>query len=308
MILYKFTSAQRGIDILSSNSIRFSQLEVLNDPFESFPPVEGFITREFAFKIFDFALSNEDMLNSLIEKSLKRMYNDLSYAQKALLDFYNYKIIAKKIVDAEIAKRNTTMVDLLRTFLETNYEAFLSTVKQQINVLLTKNICVLSLSTAKSNHQMWSHYADSHKGIAIGFNSNDPFFSKALEVQYRTERPKINLFPIPEEEQEKLKLTKAIMATKNITWHYEEEYRLLNAADLLQKDSANDPDGFPIFVASFPVQSVQHVIFGCNTPENYRKKVIEIVVAKYPAARLSDAILDTQTFQINFKPLNMTAD
>jgi hypothetical protein len=302
MILYKFVTAQRAINILNSGFVRFSQLAALNDPFESFPQAEGFVTREFAFKIFDIALSHKDILNNLIEETYQRMYNDLSPEQKELLDFQGYKIIAKKIVDAELAKRNTTLDDLLRTLLETNSETLLATMKQQVITSIANNICVLSLSTAKSNPLMWSHYADSHRGVAIGFNSQDPFFSKALRVQYRIERPKVDLFPIPEEEQEKLKLAEAILATKNISWHYEEEYRLLNATVLLQKNPANNPSGFPIFVATFPTLSLQHVIFGCSTPEDYKKRIIEIIVAKYPAATMSEAILDTQTFQINFKP------
>lgn len=41
---------------------------------------------------------------------------------------------------------------------------------------LGKTIASLCLTQRRNNGLMWSHYADSHKGLAIGFDSDCSFF------------------------------------------------------------------------------------------------------------------------------------
>lgn len=67
---------------------------------------------------------------------------------------------------------------------------------------------------------MWSHYADSCKGIAIGFR---------IDQNFR----KVNYLPTLKELNEKIKdksyedIAKDILTSKLLPWKYEEEYRVI---------------------------------------------------------------------------------
>lgn len=198
MLLYKFVTTQRAITILESSTIRFTQLAALNDPFESHPQIEGFVTKDAVFHIFDSVMSDEYLLSNLTEEIYKRMYQDLPPEERELHDFQSYRLYLKGIVDAKQASSGTTFGGLIRPRLELNSDSILKNIIQNIITSITNKICVLSLSNAISNPAMWSYYADSHRGVAIGFDAQDPFFSKALQVQYQKERPQVHLFPIPE--------------------------------------------------------------------------------------------------------------
>ena len=303
MLLYKFVSTQRAITILESSTIRFTQLAALNDPFESFPPIEGFVTKDSAFHILDSILSNDNLVTALMEEIYKFMYENLPPEQKQLYDFQSFRSNVKASVDANLAYGGNTLSSLVRTDLESRSDTFLPTMKQNIITSIINKICVLSLSTAITNPVMWTYYADSHRGMAIGFDPQDPFFSKYLEVQYQNERPKVDLFQIPDGEQEKLELAKAILATKKTFWAQEEEHRLINSTALLQDSHTLDSDGYPVFVAAFPNQSVREIVLGCNTPGKSKKYISELAANKYSHAILKVTILDTQALQINFNTL-----
>lgn len=105
--------------------------------------------------------------------------------------------------------------------------------------LLTLGIC--SFSKARKNQLMWSHYADEHKGICIGFKEDYlkqngiKFFPSNIE--YQDNYPfddiinRINFF-----EKEKIlngldsiagDILLSILTTKYTSWKYERERRLI---------------------------------------------------------------------------------
>jgi hypothetical protein len=80
---------------------------------------------------------------------------------------------------------------------------------------------------------LWSHYADKHRGIALGFDvSNDVYL---LPVKYQTEREE---FPAPPVTAE---IVNRFFGTKFLSWQYEREWRVIvdlyhsNAARALEK-------------------------------------------------------------------------
>jgi hypothetical protein len=83
---------------------------------------------------------------------------------------------------------------------------------------ITEKIGVLCLSELKDDILMWSHYADSHRGICLEFDGYFEFFAKALKVDYPAIRPRIN--PI---RQTKKQMMEIALKTKAETWKYEKE-------------------------------------------------------------------------------------
>lgn len=73
---------------------------------------------------------------------------------------------------------------------------------------------VLSLTTQHQNILMWSHYADSFKGLALVFKMTDYSKFKLQKVQYLEKLNEINLLREP-------------LTAKHRSWSYENEYRFI---------------------------------------------------------------------------------
>lgn len=65
------------------------------------------------------------------------------------------------------------------------------------------------------NHLLWSHYADRHRGICLGFDVSDEWIKK---VKYTKTRTSLKL-PITEA------VMQSLLFTKSAGWKYEQEWR-----------------------------------------------------------------------------------
>lgn len=112
---------------------------------------------------------------------------------------------------------------------------------------------IMSLSMTGDNPLLWSHYADEHRGICIGYNFNldslisnnvisnivkysesiIPLHEEILENLYSIKISEVKKTPLPSNKH----LLNA-MIVKSKEWEYEQEFRLISFADskLLNKD------------------------------------------------------------------------
>ncbi len=84
---------------------------------------------------------------------------------------------------------------------------------------MDSNFGILCFSPHWKNVTMWSHYADKHKGICLGFDLSDEL---ATEIKYAQTRPPIDLSRSPTEED-----LQPLLFLKSTDWEYEEEWRVL---------------------------------------------------------------------------------
>lgn len=77
------------------------------------------------------------------------------------------------------------------------------------------------------NPLMWSHYAEKHKGIALGFDVNEVFF----EINYRKSRLLCDWDRFSENKNYALKIMNSVFRTKTWDWRYEQELRALVSLD-----------------------------------------------------------------------------
>jgi len=92
-----------------------------------------------------------------------------------------------------------------------------------------RDVGILSLSEENLDILMWGHYADSHKGICIGFDylqlsfafRETPIFPE--HVTY----PEDNNFKWDPFEDEPIALVDKIYLTKALDWQYEKEWRVI---------------------------------------------------------------------------------
>ena len=123
---------------------------------------------------------------------------------------------------------------------------------------------------------MWSMYADSHRGICIGFNLEKLYRSLKsknryneiimLIVKYSKELKPNCFFKDP------FKAVIEWLRTKSIDWEYEKEIRIAFGPFVESKDKS----GF----VSFDLDSIEEIYFGCNMDENNRDTISDLLQAK----------------------------
>jgi hypothetical protein len=123
---------------------------------------------------------------------------------------------------------------------------------------------VLCFAETHSDILMWSHYADNHKGICLGFRTDiaDSFFATVQCVMYSDQYPHLDLRMLVENRH--LRDAATWMLTKASHWSYEREWRIL--------DFEQGPGPRP-----FPPECFSTVIMGCRIPDRDRERVLSWV-------------------------------
>lgn len=70
---------------------------------------------------------------------------------------------------------------------------------------------------------LWSHYADAHTGICLGFSADNQEFGDAIEVIYAKDLPTLGFFKRGNEAN-----LIAMALTKSDEWKYEHKFRMVS--------------------------------------------------------------------------------
>lgn len=119
------------------------------------------------------------------------------------------------------------------------------------NAKMKVKIC--SLSKTYQEVLLWSHYADSHKGICIELKVLEDIKIRCEDVHYETSIPHIFFPPIEEPD------IQSILLCKSNHWAYEQEYRCLL--------TENDKDSY------VPIR-ISRIFVGCMV-KNSDKKLLQ---------------------------------
>lgn len=145
---------------------------------------------------------------------------------------------------------------------------------------------ILSLASSWKNILLWSHYANQHKGICIGFDSEIDIFLAAQKVIYSSEFPII----MRPDDSPTVMLEKTFLR-KSECWKYEDEWRVLKPKwsteqkeDSINRNknlkfsklmtSSNGPGTY-----EFEKRSIIDVTLGMNISAEDEKKAIEGIKA-----------------------------
>lgn len=182
-------------------------------------------------------------------------------------------------------------------------------VRQSISALqrdISVEICILSLTKKRNNLLMWSHYANSHRGFVLGFDSAHPFFQgkqhklimPVKDVKYS---PKRRVMPPFEKVAASEELAEIFAYTKSDHWSYEDELRMVahpSAADSVAKGG----DGSKIYLYKFPSDCLKEIILGHLMPQGLRSKISQLVATQFPHAELFEARLNDSEFELDIVP------
>jgi hypothetical protein len=126
--------------------------------------------------------------------------------------------------------------------------------RTRLNPVQQEHISICSFSKSFTNHLMWSHYADGHRGVVIGFEID--------ELIYKIEKVCYDGLIICDELPKKFDELKKVFLNKINDWKYEEEYRIITE----KQDFIN-------------IQ-IKEVILGAETPEEDKiiiKRLAELI-------------------------------
>lgn len=129
---------------------------------------------------------------------------------------------------------------------------------------ISKKWGLLCFSRSWKEQLLWSHYAEGHKGIALGFELTQ---DKVLEVKYtpNQKRTRFELTNNPKENEEKfLNLAKV----KYQEWEYEKEYRIL-----IKLDGCIEDDGL-YFMPFGDRLKIKEIVLGCRFNDENKKEII----------------------------------
>jgi hypothetical protein len=319
-------TSQGGIRFLSDWGLRITPPVEFNDPFEFRPymgkPLTGEYSNEIVHtetpKIIASEFSAVFQLNSG-ENLTPGEVSDIENCLMTPLDFNLKKRVVKNL-SKKIPNFNRKNFDLclvkIRSMqpelIQIAYD-YASTLINQANSIandvvtdsLPITLGVLCLSQNENQPLMWAHYADSHKGIMIEFDTENPTFNRKRtafdelgrfrSVSYSKSRPAMNLETIFKNNSfEEFALTKAEQ------WSYEEEIRLiwpLESADTKVPTSAG-----LVCLLSCPSSSVLSVTLGCKASEQTLNSVRQALQNQLGTEHISirRSQLDASDFKLNY--------
>lgn len=223
----KYLSESSAKHFLESSTLRFTPLNEFNDPFEG-----------------DLVICSE---SDFIKDNLSITIDLLNHSKI----FKNYEI--------------SETVDL------SNYH-FIDT-EALLNELCHSNDAIACLCLSRSNKGtannmlMWAHYARDHKGIALAFNPDHPYFNNIDEVNYSDQKLILDTNILTDHSKS---FPVNTFFPKDKCWQYEDEVRLSKwQKDLIRTEK----DGNVIFKDDIPLDSIQEIFIGCNATNTTRQLV-----------------------------------
>lgn len=182
-----------------------------------------------------------------------------------------------------------------------------SATKQFSAVLSEKSneaIGVLSLTQKPDNLLMWSHYADSHKGFCIGFNSEHSFFNRKRsekdefyylrKVEYLEERPTKLMVDMDGTD---------IFLLKSDVWKYEKEWRM--CAVLSDADEVKNSILPAVHLFRFPPDAIDEVIIGANADVNLVDEIVKLLKMnlQFKHVKIKRAVVSDTKYVLEFNDL-----
>jgi hypothetical protein len=158
---------------------------------------------------------------------------------------------------------------------------------QEVTEDLRQNIGICCFSEDNSNTLMWSHYADHHKGVCLGFIFKVAIGNETMAmaaVGYADSFRAVNFFS----ERDYVIINWTF--TKSHVWSYEKEVRIIN-----------DSKGFIPFEKS----ALKELYFGLRTSESERTKILEALNSSgYAVNRLSTMEINKNTWDLMSRTLD----
>jgi hypothetical protein len=279
MILYKYLHPDR-LSVLRERKIRFTQPGNFNDPFEFRPRIES--------------LMQDQQMREYVAGNFERLVDEELNHNGALLQF-----VPKETWKRSLLAQKSQLPVLFSLLMP---EA-LNRTSFSIDKVLNQSVGILCLSEIRDSLLMWGHYADNHRGLVIGFDSDHPFFNKKRnendefgylrKVDYRRQRPNVVLSDT----------TSAIwFESKSEHWAYEQEWRIVRV--LAEATQRIEREPFPICLFDFPCDSVKEIVLGMRSTALLVQETI-LLARNFPCAKILKAQEHSTEYGLIMEPVTL---
>lgn len=248
MSIYKYLSSER-ILVLKNATLRATQANALNDPFELKPIFDEFLVEHDLKNILD--------QHSIFEEELKNAYLALPITVRRKVAFKTFQIQADHV---GLKKQFESKLAQLIGSMNSTVPSITDRVKNLLYEKLGNLVGIISFSDDPSEVLMWTHYASNHQGFVIEFDDKHPFFDRRRSGadEFFHLRP-VSYEPIPSDLVKFSDLDgEKALCTKHSKWSYEREKRLLIPLD----PSSFKGIGEAIHLIDFPRSAVTGIIAG----------------------------------------------
>jgi Protein of unknown function (DUF2971) len=279
MIAYKYCD-ERGVDVLKNLRIKITRPEEFNDPFEFSPRIVGELSEAQAEEMF----ADEEFVRQQF-KILEDRGGNFAGGYDAFRKIFAQPFCRKELTKRFPSEHLETMRELARKNLAQVSEQF----------------AVLCLSTVGDSIAMWSHYADKHRGIVIGFDSDHPHFANRnwFTVDYAKDRVGVDIAWTLRRTEAPDGTPLKTLKTKCDVWSYERELRSMFKLSDLDSISLN---GKKEYFWKIPKDVIREVKLGCRCPEATEDSVRAAILSSDLRVRMEKADLDDTHFALVFRP------
>jgi hypothetical protein len=144
---------------------------------------------------------------------------------------------------------------------------------------------VLSLAEYSRNYLMWSHYASSHTGFAIGFDTKiimNVSGGVLGKVIYSDKFPEMPMFG----DISKLADFHSLICTKSTVWEYEQEVRITK-------------HGWAKSTVHYPKEMIKEIILGVKMRQERKDEIIAFVVKEDIDCEIFELSLAKKKFELD---------
>ena len=132
------------------------------------------------------------------------------------------------------------------------------------------------LSGTPTSTLLWSHYANSHRGVAIGIRPTQDTHP-LYQVRYSDKLARLSpLSLVDSGHARQTELFDTLFLRKAECWRYESEYRVIATSTTS-------------FARNISAHSVEQIVFGCSIDKNMKDRIIVWVKRNAPHVRLATA-------------------
>lgn len=256
--------------LLRAERIAMSDPSRFNDPYDCRP---SFVMRP------DVPPEQIERLVAFIHKSAKE-YGSLNDVQMQQLG------AAAQAIRGDATTR--------QAFLQMLSRGFIDSARRHLRLLcFSAGVPGSAAGPALFSQLLWSHYADSHRGMCLVFNATKEPISRALQVDYLPAYPTVNL----DSEDGIESFPRVGFLAKAECWAYESEYRLI-ASDLPRSPWIRHDRG-NLWV---PRKAVDAVILGTQATEDQREAVIALVKAHAPEVDVWGMVRELGSYSLRIVP------
>ena len=290
---FKYTSASTAVKVLESSAVRYSSPLLFNDPFD----VQSGLHFDFDIESLpDKILARVEELMALDKKPNVSEDGPLGKAiilmweKKAAHGFPREHI--REMFGPELGRLKEQVIQLQTQFQHTWWNDFLPRLR------------VFSVSEEKDNLLMWAHYAENHTGVVfelLNLPEEDNCLCAAEPVLYCNTPPSFfteeqwlnDILSVQRLAPEELYFQYAYV--KSALWAYEKEWRVWDLLPNLQQMLYSD--------YTLQLKEVGAVYFGCRVASELKAKMMSLLSAKFPDAKLFQARKVSDIFELEFEAI-----